>query len=203
MQHTGRWFNLELIKIQNINRMIINEVFAPWFFPFAYKVNKVPKRQVLKATINKNNGKATSSSTTGPLDVFCWIHLLLTRISSSDNLLQDLLFESTQQSLHNQFVVCAGGESYQGGVGGCTRQLHLNKGRDGNRTSSSDVTDYGFSLEIFGSYLEHLLMQVGDRLARQRVSAALTLRIPGDGGPGLGLQWHVCIINKCGAYGQV
>lgn len=49
-----------------------------------------------------------------------------TCVSNGDHLLQDLLFEGAEQSLHNDVVVCAGCESYQGGGGGSTRQLDLN-----------------------------------------------------------------------------
>lgn len=51
----------------------------------------------------------------------------------------------------------------------------------------------------FVSYLEHLLIQPRDRIARQYVSAALTGRVPGDGGAGLGLLWHASIVTKWGA----
>lgn len=65
-----------------------------------------------------------------------WIHLLPTCISSCDNLLQDLLFESPQQGLHNHVVVCAGCESHQGGGGGCARQLDLSEQSEGDSSVS-------------------------------------------------------------------
>lgn len=84
--------------------------------------------------------------------------LLPTCISNSDNLLQDLLSEGTQQSLHNHIVVCAGCESYQGGGGGCTRQLHLNTHTEENVVASCHMTQYGLSLKTLVTYLEHLLV---------------------------------------------
>lgn len=105
---------------------------------------------------NYNYVKAASPfHTIGPSLAFCWINLLPTYISSSDNLLHDLLSESTQHSLHNHVVVSAGCESYQGGGGGCSRQLDLNKHRGGTEKTPSH-TDR--NLEIFISYLEHLLI---------------------------------------------
>lgn len=83
---------------------------------------------------------------------------ILTCISNSDNLLQDLLSEGTQQSLHNHVVICAGCESHQGGGGGCTRQLDLNKCSEENEVASSHITQYGLSLETLVTYLEHLLV---------------------------------------------
>lgn len=83
--------------------------------------------------------------------------MLPTCISNSDNLLQNLLSEGTQQSLHNHVVVCAGCESYQGGGGGCTRQLDLNIRREENLVACH-MTQYGLSLTTFVTYLEHLLI---------------------------------------------
>lgn len=85
-------------------------------FLFDRWIKEIIKRPK-KIIIQKNNWR----------DFFCWIHLLPTCVSSSDHLLQDLLFESTQQGLHNHVVVCAGCESHQGGSGGRTGQLDLNK----------------------------------------------------------------------------
>lgn len=82
--------------------------------------------------------------------------VLPTCISNSDNLLQNLLSEGTQQSLHNHVVVCARCESHQGGGGGCTRQLDLNK--EENLVASCHITQYGLSLKTLVTYLEHLLI---------------------------------------------
>lgn len=84
--------------------------------------------------------------------------VLPTCISNSDNLLQNLLSEGTQQSLHNHVVVCAGCESHQGGGGGCTRQLDLNKRREENLVASCHITQYGLGLKTLVTYLEHLLI---------------------------------------------
>lgn len=40
-------------------------------------------------------------------------------------------------------------------------------------------------------------------MARQHKGIALSVRVPGDGGPGLGLLWHACIIIICRAYRHV
>lgn len=52
-------------------------------------------------------------------------------------------------------------------------------------------------------HLEHLLIQPRDRVARQYVSAALTVGVPGDGGAGLGLLRHAGIVTKRGASRRV
>lgn len=95
------------------------------------------------------------------LHISCFLldyFVLPTCISNSDNLLQDLLSEGTQQSLHNHVVVCAGCESYQGGGGGRTRQLDLNKRREENLVALCHMTQYGLSLTTFVTYLEHFLV---------------------------------------------
>lgn len=95
------------------------------------------------------------------LHISCFLldyFVLPTCISNSDNLLQDLLSEGTQQSLHNHVVVCAGCESYQGGGGGRTRQLNLNKRREENLVALCHMTQYGLSLTTFVTYLEHFLV---------------------------------------------
>lgn len=50
---------------------------------------------------------------------------MLTCISSSDDLLQNLVLERPNQSLHDHIVVRSGGESYQGGSGGSAWQADL------------------------------------------------------------------------------
>ncbi len=50
---------------------------------------------------------------------------MLTCVSSSDDLLQDLVFERPNQSLHNHIIVRSRGESYQGRGGGCAWQADL------------------------------------------------------------------------------
>lgn len=136
------------------------------------------------------------------LHISCFLldySVLPTCISNSDNLLQDLLSEGTQQSLHNHAVVCAGCESYQGGGGGCTWQPDLNKCTEENFVGSCHMTRYGLNLKTLVTYLEHLLVQFCDGIARQHKSVALSARVPGNGGPGLGFLWHACVIIKCGA----
>lgn len=50
---------------------------------------------------------------------------MLTCVSSSHNLLQNLVFECSQQCLHNHIIVCSGSEAYQSGSGGCSWNLEL------------------------------------------------------------------------------
>lgn len=53
------------------------------------------------------------------------------------------------------------------------------------------------------SYLEHLLIQVCERMAGHQVGVALPVRLPGDGGLSLGLLWHSGLVTKCGADGYI
>ena len=55
---------------------------------------------------------------------------MLTCVSSSDDLLQNLVFERPHQSLNEHIVVGTGGESYQGGGGGCAWQADLDHKRE-------------------------------------------------------------------------
>lgn len=67
---------------------------------------------------------------------------MLTSVPSSDLLLQNLVFECTQQGLHNDIIVCSRGESYKGGSGGCAWKLDLKKeGREKSKFLLHNVSD--------------------------------------------------------------
>lgn len=102
-------------------------------------------------------------------------HSLWDCVSSSDNLLQNLVFERPLQSLHEHIIVCSGGQSDQGSCGGCAWQ----------------------------AYLEHLLICVCDWIAGDQVGIALALRLPGDGGLSLSLLRDSCLVIKRGADGHI
>lgn len=53
------------------------------------------------------------------------------------------------------------------------------------------------------SYLEHFLIQMCYRIAGDQVRIALTVRLPGNGGPRLSLLRETCLVGKYGAIGHI